>query len=161
VAELEAATAKTRSFVDRAVDTIAAFCGSMNFVWFHLLWFGMWILVNGVHLLPRRLHFDPYPFQLLTLVVSLEAIFLSTFLLINQNRQTAIADRRNYLDLQINLLSEQENTKMLSMLDKIMNHLNIPDDDPDVRILEEATQPDKLLEQIEELNHSNGKRVHP
>ena len=66
-----------------------------------------WILINAV---PRHPHIDPFPFTFLTLVVSLEAIFLSTFILISQNHDTKISERRNHLDLQINLLSEQENT---------------------------------------------------
>ena len=92
---------------------------------------------------PYIKHIDPFPFQFLTLVVSLEAIFLTTFIMISQNRQGRIAERRNHLDLQINLLAEQENSKMLAMLDAIMEHLGIKDTDPDVRILEEATQPDR------------------
>src|SRR5207248_9379933 len=86
-------------------------------------WFGAWTVAN---LLPRSpLRFDPYPFQLLTLVVSLEAIFLSTFILISQNRQARLGDRRNHLDLQINLLSEQENTKMLSLLEQIAGRVGV------------------------------------
>jgi uncharacterized membrane protein len=94
----------TRS--DVIADAIAGFCGSMVFVWAHILWFGLWVVDNTLSFFPR--HFDPYPFQFLTLVVSLEAIFLSTFILISQNRQQRTAERRNFLDLQINLLSEQE-----------------------------------------------------
>jgi uncharacterized membrane protein len=63
-------------------------------------------------------HFDPFPFTFLTLIVSLEAIFLSTFILISQNYETRLSERRNQLDLQINLLSEQE-TKMLRILERI------------------------------------------
>jgi uncharacterized membrane protein len=122
----------------------------MAFVWAHVAWFGGWVLLNSLPPVPRHLRFDPYPFELLTLVVSLEAIFLSTFILISQNRQSRIADRRNHLDLQINLLSEQENTKMLAMLEAIQKRLGIDDHDPEVRILEESTRPDELVRQIEE-----------
>ena len=118
----------------------------MTFVWVHVVWFGVWIAYNVAH---GFSHFDPYPFQLMTLVVSLEAIFLSTFILISQNRQSRLAERRNHLDLQINLLSEQENTKMLMMLESIMHHLKVPDGDPEVAILEGATEPERLVEQIE------------
>ena len=92
----------------------------------------------------------PYPYQLLLTVISMEAIFLTTFILISQNRQGRLAERRSHLDLQINLLSEQENTKMLSMLESIIKHLDIPDGDPEVSMLEEATQPERLVHQIEE-----------
>jgi uncharacterized membrane protein len=94
---------------------------------------------------------DPYPFSFLTLVVSLEAIFLSTFIMISENRQGRIDERRSHLDLQINLLAEQENTKMLQLLKGIAEKLGVdPTKDPDVEVLEQATRPEKLVEQIDE-----------
>lgn len=78
--------------------------------------FGIWVVINA---LPGVSHFDPFPFTFLTLVVSLEAIFLSSFILISQNLETRVSERRNNLDLQINLLTEQENTKMLKLLERI------------------------------------------
>ena len=85
----------------------------MTFVGVHVVLFGGWILLNTFPGLP---HFDPFPFTFLTLVVSLEAIFLSTFILISQNLETRISERRSHLDLQLNMLSEQENTKMITIL---------------------------------------------
>lgn len=155
ISQLEHAANARRSRSDIVADVIAKFCGSMTFVWVHIVWFGGWILANT---LPHIKHIDPFPFQFLTLVVSLEAIFLTTFIMISQNRQSNIADRRNHLDLQINLLAEQENSKMLAMLEAILNHLNIPDDDPDVQILEEATRPEKMMEQIEQAMAEDQKR---
>src|SRR5947207_922988 len=76
VSKLEEATREQRSNADRVAEVIAAFCGSMTFVWVHVVWFGGWIVLN---LLPGFKHVDPFPFTFLTLVVSLEAIFLSTF----------------------------------------------------------------------------------
>ena len=70
--------------------------------------------------------FDPYPFGLLTMVVSLEAIFLTIMVLISQNRMTMQADRRAHLDLQVNLLAEQEATAMVRMLERITLHLGLP-----------------------------------
>jgi uncharacterized membrane protein len=94
--------------------------------------------------------FDPYPFNFLTLVVSLEAIFLSTFILISGNRQARLDERRSHLDLQINLLSEQENTKMLKLLQQIADKVGIEcDGDPDISVLEQATRPEELAAQIE------------
>jgi len=104
--------AEVRSFA----DIIARFCGSFTFVWVHLIWFGAWVIVND---LPGVPHFDPFPFTFLTLVVSLEAIFLSAFILTSQNHETRLSERRNQLDLQINLLTEQENTKMIAILQAI------------------------------------------
>ena len=155
VAQIDKAALAKRSATDRIVDIITAFCGSMSFVWVHLIWFGAWVAVNVIPGLPKRLHFDPYPFQLLTLVVSLEAIFLSTFILISQNRQGHLADRRNHLDLQINLLSEQENTKMILMLETIQQHLGITVSDPDLAFMEAAVHPDQLVERIEKVIEAN------
>lgn len=148
VSQIEQAAEHKRTVIDRAIDAITEFCGSVAFVWLHVLWFGGWIVLNGI---PVFHHFDPFPFQFLTLVVSLEAILLSTFILITQNRQSAVADRRNHLDLQINLLSEQENTKILLLLDRIARKLGVDEcNDPEVKILEENARPEKLVEQIEE-----------
>lgn len=145
VAKLDETARAKRTPADRMVDAITDFCGSMSFVWVHAIWFGLWV---GWNVMSHWKHFDGYPFQFLTLIVSLEAIFLSTFILISQNRQSRLAERRNHLDLQINLLSEQENTKILSMLEAIQKKLGVPDGDPEVAILEKATQPERLVEQI-------------
>jgi uncharacterized membrane protein len=148
IMKLEKAAKAKRDYSDYLADIIARFCGSMPFVWAHVIWFGAWIIVN---LTPGFTHFDPFPFGLLTLVVSLEAIFLSTFILISQNYEYRLSDRRNQLDLQINLLAEQENTKMLVILERIAKKVgaNI-DDDPALRVLEQSTRPEKLSDQIEQ-----------
>jgi uncharacterized membrane protein len=137
---------RTRS--DLVAEAIAAFCGSMTFVWVHVVWFVVWILFN---MLPGLRHIDPFPFTFLTLVVSLEAIFLSTFILISQNHDTKISERRNHLDLQINLLSEQENTKMIAMLKAIAAKVgaDLPRD-PHLKALSEETEPERLVRQIEQ-----------
>ena len=90
---------------DRAADRITDFAGSLNFVYIHSAWFGVWILLN-IGLLGGALTFDKFPFGLLTMIVSLEAIFLSTFVMVSQNRQAARADIRSELDFETNLRSE-------------------------------------------------------
>ena len=160
IAHMEDVARAERTPSDRIADAVAAFCGSMTFIYVHIVWFGLWIVWNAS---PHTRHFDPYPYQFLTLTVSLEAIFLTTFVIISQNRQARVADRRNHLDLQINLLAEQENSKMLAMLDAIMDHLGIEDSDPSVSVLKEATEPEALIEQIErviEHSHHNGSNPH-
>ena len=148
IIRLEDATKARGTRGDRIADTITRLCGSVPFVWIHVAWYGAWIIANVG--LPEHLRFDPFPFSFLTLMVSLEAIFLSTFILISQRRQSALNDRRAQLDLQVNLLSEQENTKMLELLCKIGEHLGIDfNSDPEVKALEEATHPKKLLQQID------------
>lgn len=148
IRQLEEAAKEERTRTDRVAEAIANFCGSMTFVWVHVVWFGIWVLINVI---PRLPHIDPFPFTFLTLVVSLEAIFLSTFILISQNHDAKISERRNHLDLQINLLSEQENTHMLMILRAIAEKVgaNI-DGDEQVQALSEETKPQKLVKQIKE-----------
>jgi uncharacterized membrane protein len=145
---LEEAQAARRTGADRIAAGIARFCGSMTFVWVHVAIFTVWLSYNS---LPWFKPFDPYPFTFLTLIVSLEAIFLSTFILISQNYDMRVAERRNQLDLQINLLAEQENTKALQMLERIEKKLGCQiDDGAQVHALEQATRPEALARQIEE-----------
>jgi uncharacterized membrane protein len=149
IARLDDASKAKRTTTDRVVDQITGFCGRMAFVWVHVVWFGSWLFVNLWPHTPKPWRVDPYPFQLLALLVALEAIFLSTFILISQNRQGRLAERRSHLDLQINLLSEQENTKMLAMLTAIQKHLGIHDGDPQAAVMQEVTDPNRLVQQIE------------
>lgn len=147
IRELEASAKRERTRSDLVAEAIANFCGSMTFVWVHVVWFGAWVILN---LAPGIPHLDAFPFTFLTLVVSLEAIFLSTFILISQNHDTKISERRNHLDLQINLLSEQENTKMIIMLQAIAAKVGAEiDQDPHLQALSEKTEPEKLVRQIE------------
>lgn len=147
IIKLEEAAKEKRTKSDLVAEAIANFCGSMTFVWVHIIWFGAWIIINVVPGIP---HIDPFPFTFLTLVVSLEAIFLSTFILISQNHDTKISERRNHLDLQINLLSEQENTKMISILQAIAVKVGADvSKDPHLQALSQETEPERLLDQIE------------
>jgi uncharacterized membrane protein len=153
---LEQLALANRTFADRIAECVARFCGSIVFVWIHVAMFAAWILWNVLPGLPR---FDPYPFTFLTLCVSLEAIFLSSFILISQNYEMRISDRRNQLDLQINLLSEQENTKMLQLLERIAERVGAGDaEDGEVRALEQATRPETLARQIDEANRKQSGR---
>ena len=142
------AVAEQRTSEDRLADTITNISGHIYFVYFHLVWFGVWILINlgyfGIE------PFDPFPFGLLTMIVSLEAIFLSAFVLISQNRLSAEADRRADLDLQIGLLAEHELTRVLKMLDEIQDKLGIEnDDDPELQDLERNVHPEDVLAEID------------
>jgi uncharacterized membrane protein len=159
VLRLEEAAKEQRTRADRVAEVIAGFCGSMTFVWVHVAWFGGWIIFN---LLPGIKHIDPFPYTFLTLVVSLEAIFLSTFILISQNHDTRVSEKRNHLDLQINLLSEQENTQMLRLLQQIATKVGA-DVAPDshARVLEQSTNPEKLVEQIEQTETATNHTTNP
>ncbi|RYG65171.1 DUF1003 domain-containing protein [bacterium] len=148
IARMEEAARSERSRLDCIVDGITTFCGRIAFVYLHAALFACWIGFNT--LMPREFRFDPYPFEFLTFSVSLEAIFLSAFILISQNRSSQLDERRNQLVLQIALLSEQENTKTLQMLDSIVRKVGATvEGDPEIEVLEAATRPEKLIEQIE------------
>jgi uncharacterized membrane protein len=90
---------------DRTADRVTAFAGSLNFVYIHAVWFGVWIVLN-IGAFGAALVFDDFPFGLLTMIVSLEAIFLSTFVMVSQNRQAARSDIRAQLDFETNLRAE-------------------------------------------------------
>ena len=115
IADIEREALHERSRADRVADAVARVTGSAPFAIFHVLWFGGWGLVNG-GMIGGIEPFDRFPFPFLTLLVSLEAIFLSMFVLMSQNRMSRQADKRAHLDLQIDLLAEQELTTILRML---------------------------------------------
>jgi len=127
IARLENAAAHHRSATAVVSDVIASFAGSGTFILIHVAWFGIWVVLN-VGWFPGISPFDPYPFTFLTMIVSLEAIFLSIFVLISQNHMAHLADRRAHLDLQINLLAEQENTLILRMLRQLCEKQGIKHD---------------------------------
>lgn len=147
VMALETAEHQKATTADRIADAITAFSGSVRFVWITLAIVGGWIGTNA--LLPGRDRIDPFPFPLLTLVLSVEAIFLSIFILMSQNRAARISEKRGHLDLQLNLLSEQENTRMLLMLERIGQAVGAElDQSAEGRLLAEATEPEALSDQI-------------
>jgi uncharacterized membrane protein len=149
VMALEASEHEKATTADRVADAIAAFSGSIRFVWITVALIGGWIAGNLV--LPQHDRVDPFPFPLLTLVLSVEAIFLSIFILMSQNRAAKVGDKRGHLDLQLNMLTEQENTKMLRMLEDIGRVVGAEFcSGPDVEVLAEATQPEALSRQIDQ-----------
>jgi uncharacterized membrane protein len=138
---------RRRGLQGKLADLITDFSGSMAFVYFHIAWFGFWILVNAGWFGLRK--FDPFPYGLLTMIVSLEAIFLSAFVLISQNRLGDEADQRANLDLQIGLLTEHELTKVLQMVDEIRSHLGLADSpDEELKELKKEVRPEDVLAEI-------------
>ena len=145
---LKAASQRTRE--QRLADAITSFSGRMAFVYVHIVWFSIWILLNSG--LFNMQPFDPFPYGLLTMIVSLEAIFLATFVLISQNRMGELSEERADLDLHIDLLTEYELTRVLQMLDAIQDKLGIPNkEDPELADLEMETKPEEVLAEIERL----------
>jgi uncharacterized membrane protein len=113
-----------RSHIERLSDRITlAAAGAMSII-VHAIWFAAWIAIN-VGVIPGVDAFDPFPFPLLTMTVSLEAIFLALFVLASQNRLAKQADLRANLDLQIDLLVEREMTAVLQLLNDIAKHLDV------------------------------------
>ncbi|MBN3872671.1 MAG: DUF1003 domain-containing protein [Nostoc sp.] len=157
IIRLRIKAANKRNLQDRIADAITSFSGHIVFVYVHIVWFGVWIIVNtgklGVH------PFDPFPYGLLTMVVSLEAIFLSTFVLISQNQLSEESEYRTNLNLQIGLLTEHEVTRVLQMLDAIQDKMGIENDqDSDLADLEMETKPEDVLSEIERLQQMALKR---
>jgi uncharacterized membrane protein len=149
-ARLRSEDLSRRTIQERMADAITASCGRMSFVFLHALWFGLWVLLNagwfGIH------PFDPFPHGLLTMIVSLEAIFLSAFVLISQNRSGARADMRADLALHVVLLTEHEVTRALQMLEAIQERLGVAHDpESDLAQLETETKPEDILAEIQRL----------
>ena len=155
ILELEKEAVQERSTAERIADKVTTLAGSAPFIILHVFWFGGWIIVNG-GILPGITPFDPFPFSFLTLVVSLEAIFLTLLVLMSQNRMTKEADKRAHLDLQINMLDEQETTMILRMVQKITRHMGLEEEsDIAIKDLSEATDINGVAKKIDE--NSNNK----
>ncbi|MBI4157790.1 DUF1003 domain-containing protein [Candidatus Woesebacteria bacterium] len=115
VEALEAKALKNRSWAVRIADELTGFFGGMAFLLINLVVFIFWILANTGHI-PGVNVFDPFPFVLLTTTVSLEAIILTTIVLMSQNRSSLISSLREEMDMQVNLIAEREITKALKLL---------------------------------------------
>jgi uncharacterized membrane protein len=145
---------RAQTFQDRLADRITRFAGSMTFVYLHLVIFGLWILINvgWIPLIPR---FDP-SLVILAMEASVEAIFLSTFVLITQNRMAALADKRADLDLQVSLLAEHEITRLITLVRAIADRMNIEaSHDLELSELSRDVQPERVLDKIEETEARN------
>ncbi|MDB5543740.1 MAG: rane protein [Hyphomicrobiales bacterium] len=130
---------------DRIADVITRFTGSMTFVVVHLAIVAGWVLAN-TGALPVAA-FDP-TFVILATAASVEAIFLSTFVLISQNRASELANRRADLDVQINLLAEHEVTKLVELVTRIAEHIGVPVDQGEMSELKKDVAPEAVLERI-------------
>lgn len=141
---------RERGIHERIADLITSFSGRMIFVYIHVLWFSAWILFN-IGLFDLK-PFDPYPFGLLTMIVSLEAIFLATFVLISQNRMSKESEHRSDLVMHISILAEHELTLALRMLDAIQDKMGIETERKDeLADLETEIKPEDVLAEIERL----------
>jgi len=132
---------------EKVADAITRFTGSMTFVVLHLVFYGSWIAIN-LGLVPIMEPFDP-TFVILAMEASVEAIFLSTFVLISQNRMAEAASRRADLDLHVNLLAEHELTKLAELVGRIARRLDVSTDDPELAEIEQDVQPVEVMDVLE------------
>jgi uncharacterized membrane protein len=149
IVELERQVAREATFGERLGDTISGLIGTMAFVTLHLLLMLTWVVWNIAA--EERLRFDPYPFGLLTFIVSLEGVLIATFVLIAQNRMSRQSDQRDHLNLQVGLLAEQEMTLVLKMLRQISERLNIPPAAPDDERAAQLTEETNVFELVKTL----------
>jgi len=144
---IKAAHAQGRRPFERFGDWISRYAGSAGSIVFHLLWFGSWIVINTG--LTSFEPFDPFPFGLLTMVVSLEAIFLSIFVLMTQNRESHIAEVREELTLQVILRMEAEVTKTLQLVAGLFTRMgHTIGEDPELREMLQPLQPQEMEKEI-------------
>jgi uncharacterized membrane protein len=151
MAEVRAAEQARATLQDRLADGLTRFSGNMWFVYVHIAWFGWWIAQNEGWVGHTR--FDPFPFGLLTLIVSLEAIFLATFVLISQNRAAVVANMRADLDLQIDLLAEYEVTQLLRLLRAVSQKVGV---EQGTQELDELCRPVVVRDIIAEMRTRSG-----
>jgi uncharacterized membrane protein len=150
ISALEQQALARRSGAERISDLIVSQAGRVWAIILHLAWFALWIVWNSGRV-PGVRPFDPFPFMGLSTIVSLEAIFLSLFILVSQNRASRRADERAHLDLQVNLLSEREATKMLQLLQALCAHHGLAAaDDAEVTELVRETEPAMIARELEQ-----------
>jgi uncharacterized membrane protein len=149
LAGIERRRVAARALSDRVGDHLVKFAGSGVFAILHAVWFSAWIIING-RWLPGVRAFDPYPFSFLTMVVSLEAIFITLAVLNRQNRMGRESDRRAQLELVVNVLAERESTVTIQMLQRLATRLNVPVDDLLQPELSGETDLEHLLAELDE-----------
>jgi uncharacterized membrane protein len=137
-----------RGVQDRIADAIGRFAGSMPFVYIHAALFGAWVAIN-LGWVPGVPKFDE-TFVVLAMFASVEAIFLSTFVLITQNRMAELADRRADLDLQVSLLAEHEVTRLITLVKAMADRMGVDESrDPELAELEKDVAPERVLDHME------------
>jgi len=137
MAELDRRVLDEQTAIDRLTGKVARAAGSMTFIVLHAVWFAGWIGLNAT-----RSTFDRFPFSLLNLIVALEAVFLTSVVLLTQNHMTSLAERRARLELQVNLLAEQELTTILHMLHALCTNAGVQVPIRDDRVQQLLTETD-------------------
>lgn len=154
--ERRKATDKAASWQEKLAQAISDFAGSMTFVWLHLAVYGLWVIVN-LGFIPGLPQFDP-TFVVLAMVASVEAIFLSTFILITQNRMQGQADQRADLNLQVSLLAEHEITRLIKIVSELGDKLDLQSaQHPEIEELKQDVKPEKVLNTMD--RHQSAQRA--
>lgn len=159
IAKIEQAANHQRSQGDRVADMFAHTIGSWRFIIIQTVILIIWMILNVTAWMK---HWDPYPFILLNLALSFQSAYAGPILMMSQNRQARLTERLSHLDLQINLLAEQENTEMLRLLRMLCEKHGLAiQDDPSIAVLEQATEPEVLIHQIEETEAESAEDDNP
>lgn len=157
IQSFEAKELKKRSWSVRLADELTSTFGSFSFLTFNVLFFVFWVLMNTGKIQGLKI-LDPFPFPLMTTIVSLEAIILTLIVLMSQNRQSFISNLREEIDMQVNITSEREITKILQVLVQVAKKQGIDLKDQDLeemlKEIEVSYLERKLMEQLEQ-NKSN------
>jgi len=151
IAKLEHDALGRRSLTERVSDVITKLVGNLGFLLAQLILISGWTLLN-LHVIPGFKTFDPFPFGVLALAVSSEGVFLTIFVLISQGRMARQSERRSHLDLQVSMLSEQELTTILQMLQKLCQHVgaNVDSSKQEVQSFSKTTDVSKLASELED-----------
>ncbi len=158
----EAKSLRSRSLLTQISDDLTNIFGSTTFLILNLIFFAQWIVLN-LGLISGFTPWDPFPFGLLTMIVSLEAIFLAIFVLVAQNRASAVSSIREEVHLQVNIIAEEEITKILEVLAEIRKEMGIKKADPELE--EMLTRVDttnieqRIIEQMARANKPIGKQL--
>lgn len=150
IRSFQAKALKKRTLEARIADWATSYFGTLEFLLLNAIITIVWISINSGHI-PGIAVFDPFPFILLTMILSVEAIILTITVLMSQNREARIATLRDELELQVNLLTEREITKALKMLDAIHDHLKIKEpEDAELESMLKATNISYIERKLEE-----------
>ena len=151
IAKLEHDALGRRSASERVSDIITRLVGNMGFLAAQFILISSWALLN-LGVIPGLKPFDPFPFGVLALVVAFESVFLTVFVLISQSRMSRQSERRSHLDLQVGMLSEQELTTILQMLQKLCQHMgvNVDSSKQEVQSFSKTTDVHKLASELQD-----------
>jgi uncharacterized membrane protein len=151
IAKLEHDALERRTITERVSDAITKLVGNMGFLLAQIALIAGWSLAN-LHIIPGLKAFDPFPFGVLALVISSESVFLTIFVLIRQSRMARQSERRSHLDLQVGMLSEQELTTILQMLQKLCQHMGVDVDasKQEVQSFSKTTDVHKLASELDD-----------